>query len=113
MRKTMRNVTMVVPVLMTSCQVLEYSKSGPVAPQTTMVKTARASAPDVPVQAVASRARRSRKPIGRSMRAPLRESDDEETTREQMGCQSVRFGQLEAHRLQPVSSGVSLAMRLI
>ena len=45
----MRNVTMVVPVLMTSCQVSEKSKSGPVIAQTTITVTARMNAQGDPV----------------------------------------------------------------
>jgi hypothetical protein len=41
MRKTMRKVTMVVPVLMTSYQVSLKAKSGPVTSQTAMTRTAR------------------------------------------------------------------------
>jgi hypothetical protein len=40
MRKTMRNVTMVVPVLMTSCQVSLYRKNGPVISQASITATA-------------------------------------------------------------------------
>ena len=40
-RNTIRKVTMVVPVLMTSCQVSEKPKSGPVTAQTTMMRQAR------------------------------------------------------------------------
>ena len=40
-RKTIRKVTMVVPVLMTSCQVSLKWKSGPVTAQTRMTTTAR------------------------------------------------------------------------
>jgi hypothetical protein len=39
-RKTIRKVTMVVPVLMTSCQVSEKPKSGPVTAHTRMTATA-------------------------------------------------------------------------
>src|SRR6516164_2142941 len=42
MTKTIRNVTIVVPVLMTSCQLSDQSKSGPVAPHTTTLKNASA-----------------------------------------------------------------------
>src|SRR5215212_5331299 len=38
-RKTMRKVTMVVPVLMINCQVSEYPKIGPVAAQTRITIT--------------------------------------------------------------------------
>jgi hypothetical protein len=39
----MRKVTMVVPVLITSCQVSEKSKSGPVTAHTTMIARAKAN----------------------------------------------------------------------
>src|SRR4051794_20010287 len=42
MRKTIRNVTIVVPVLMTSCQVSEKWKNGPVIAHTTTVPSASA-----------------------------------------------------------------------
>src|SRR6478736_3830176 len=42
MRKTIRNVTMVVPVLITSCQVSEKWKNGPVTIHTRTVPRARA-----------------------------------------------------------------------
>ena len=41
MRKIIKNVTMVVPVLMTSCHVFEKSKSGSVISHATMARTAR------------------------------------------------------------------------
>ena len=44
----MRKVMMVVLVLMTSCQVSEKPKSGPVAAQTTMVAIARTDAQGEP-----------------------------------------------------------------
>ena len=53
MRKTIRKVTMVVPVLMTSCHVSEKPKSGPVAAQTRMTPRAVAKAHEPPVQHVA------------------------------------------------------------
>src|SRR5689334_8228176 len=40
MMNTIRNVTIVVPVLITSCQVLEKPRSGPVQAQTTRTATA-------------------------------------------------------------------------
>src|SRR5829696_2743329 len=49
MRKTIRKVTMVVPVLMTSCQVSEKPKSGPVTAQTTTTPAATAKAGGRPV----------------------------------------------------------------
>ena len=42
MRKTIRNVTIVVPVLITSCQVSENWKNGPVIAHTTTVPSASA-----------------------------------------------------------------------
>jgi len=39
-RKTIRKVMMVVPVLITSCQVSEKPKTGPETSQTTMIATA-------------------------------------------------------------------------
>ena len=53
MRKTIRNVTMVVPVLMTSCQVSENPKKGPLISQTTMMKQAIPKAGDEPDHLVA------------------------------------------------------------
>src|SRR4030095_7210293 len=40
MRKTIRNVTIVVPVLMASCQVSLYRKNGPVTSQASITATA-------------------------------------------------------------------------
>ena len=60
MRNTIRNVTMVVPVLMTSCQLFEYSNTGPNASQTTTVATARLKALVLPVHCVAVAENRSR-----------------------------------------------------
>jgi hypothetical protein len=50
MRNTMRKVTMVVPVLITSCHVLLKPKSGPVIPQATMIATATRNALGVPAR---------------------------------------------------------------
>jgi hypothetical protein len=50
MMKTMRKVTMVVPVLMTSCQVSEKWKTGPVTAQTRMIRVAPAKAHVEPSQ---------------------------------------------------------------
>src|SRR4029453_10647730 len=47
--KTIRNVTMLVPVLITSCQVSENPNSGPVTAQTTMTPSATMNAHGVPV----------------------------------------------------------------
>src|SRR5271155_4410197 len=44
MTNTIRKVTMVVPVFMTSCQVSEKWNKGPVIPQTTIIITATANA---------------------------------------------------------------------
>src|SRR5262245_12348890 len=52
MRNTIRNVTMVVPVLMTSCQVSEYWKTGPEIPHTRIVPSAIAKAPVPPAHLV-------------------------------------------------------------
>src|SRR5580765_1862657 len=52
MRKTIKNVMMVVPVLMTSCHVSENLKTGPVTPHTTIVARATANAHEPPVHAV-------------------------------------------------------------
>jgi predicted component of type VI protein secretion system len=41
MRNTIRKVTIVVPVLITSCQVSEKLKSGPVTAHATMIATAK------------------------------------------------------------------------
>ena len=53
---------MVVPVLMTSCHVLENSKIGPVTSHTTMVAVGRPKASEVPVHSVAVREIRSNQP---------------------------------------------------
>src|SRR3954447_16569354 len=54
-RNTIRNGTTVVPVLMTSCQVSEKPKNGPLAAQTTMVREAMPNAAELPDQSVARR----------------------------------------------------------
>ena len=59
MRNTIRKVTMVVPVLMTSCQVSEKWNNGPVKPQTTMIPTAKMKACVLPAASVAKREKRS------------------------------------------------------
>src|SRR6185503_2792756 len=56
-RNTMRNVTMVVPVLITSCQVSEKPNSGPVAAQTSTVAQAAKNAVGDPARVEACRAR--------------------------------------------------------
>src|SRR5437762_589714 len=61
MRNTIRKVTMVVPVLMTSCQVSEKPKNGPVTAQTTTVSKASKKAMVLPVQIVAQREKRSKR----------------------------------------------------
>src|SRR5713226_4189385 len=60
MRKTIRKVTIVVPVLMTNCHVSEKWNSGPVIPQTIITDRARMNAIDVPVAFVALSENRSR-----------------------------------------------------
>src|SRR6266542_3169029 len=52
-RKTMRKVMMVVPVLITNCQVSENRKNGPLINHTITTSTARRKAADVPVALVA------------------------------------------------------------
>src|SRR5881275_345856 len=59
MRKTIKKVTIVVPVLITSCQVSEKWKKGPVAIQTRITSVASAKAQELPLQAVARRENRS------------------------------------------------------
>src|SRR5690242_15129216 len=54
-RNTIRNVTMVVPVLITSCHVSEKWKIGPVTSQTTITITASANAHELPDQSVTAR----------------------------------------------------------
>src|SRR3984885_7184980 len=56
MRKTIRNVTMVVPVLITSCQVSEKWNAYPEAPQTKMTSTAQEKAHFDPSQPEANAA---------------------------------------------------------
>ena len=58
-RNTIRNVTIVVPVLITSCQVSEKWKIGPVTSQTTITARRAANAHELPVQAVTARDQRS------------------------------------------------------
>src|SRR5436305_10254987 len=53
MRNTIRNVTTVVPVLMTNCHVSEKRKTGPVMHQTKITSNAMMKAVDVPVALVA------------------------------------------------------------
>ena len=60
MRNTIRNVTIVVPVLITSCQVSEKPKMGPVMAQTRMMPRASAKAGTLPVKRVAAEAKRSK-----------------------------------------------------
>src|SRR5262245_6281051 len=65
MRKTIRNVTIVVPVLMTSCHVSEKWKIGPVTAHARMTATATANAQELPAQSVAASENLSRAcPIG-------------------------------------------------
>ena len=53
----MRNVTMVVPVLITSCHVSLYPNKGPVAAQTITISTANANVVDEPETLAAPRAK--------------------------------------------------------
>src|SRR5947209_4188491 len=67
MRNTIRKVMIVVPVLMSSCQLSngvcdQRTKSGYVNNQATIDPTARAKARELPVQMVACRAKRSSGP---------------------------------------------------
>ena len=59
MANTMRNVTIVVPVLITSCQVSEKPKSGPMAAQTMTTSAAAPIVQGVPAHRVIAEARRS------------------------------------------------------
>jgi phosphoribosylpyrophosphate synthetase len=61
MRNTIRKVTTVVPVLMTSCQVSEYLKTGPVTSQMIITLMAMINAAELPVAAVAQLENRSKK----------------------------------------------------
>lgn len=70
----MRNVTMVVPVLMMSCQVSEYPNAGPVIAQTTMMRIAMTNAQALPrtvdvFRAKIPKASRIRQKISRSSQA--------------------------------------------
>ena len=58
MANTIRNVTIVVPVLMTSCQVSEKPKIGPVMPHTSTTATAPTKANGVPAAREHQRAKR-------------------------------------------------------
>src|SRR4051812_35009060 len=62
MRNTMRKVTMVVPVLITNCQVSLYLKIGPVTAQITIVANARRKAMGFPVQSAVAFAKRENRP---------------------------------------------------
>ena len=59
MRNTIRKVTIVVPVLMTSCQVSEKPNSGPVKAQAMTTASATPKAHDVPTHSVRAREKRS------------------------------------------------------
>src|SRR5437016_188509 len=61
MRNTIRKVTMVVLVLMTSCQVSEKAKKGPLTSQMMIESTASPNAAELPDQSVARRESRARK----------------------------------------------------
>src|SRR4051812_29462176 len=54
-RNTIRNVTMVVPVLMTSCQVSEYLNIGPVRSHAKIIAAAIPKAQELPDHAVTRR----------------------------------------------------------
>ena len=56
MRNTMRKVTTVVPVLMTSCQVSLKWKSGPLAPQARTTRSASRNARGLPTASDAAKA---------------------------------------------------------
>src|SRR4051812_5908665 len=58
MRKTIKNVTMVVPVLIVSCHPLENLNNGPEAPQAITISSAAANAPGEPIAREEVRARR-------------------------------------------------------
>src|ERR1700712_5458252 len=60
-RNTIRKVTMVVPVLITNCQVSEYLKTGPVTAQMITVAAAIIKAAELPVAFVAQLEKRSNK----------------------------------------------------
>src|ERR1043165_3005156 len=62
-KNTIRNVMIVVPVLITNCQVSEKSNIGPVIAQTTTVPAANKKATELPVAFVAHSANRSKKPF--------------------------------------------------
>ncbi len=61
MRNTIRNVMMVVPVLMTSCQVSEYLNRGPVAAYSSIIPTEVTKAAVEPVNLVMVPANRPKK----------------------------------------------------
>src|ERR1041384_8240092 len=63
-RNTIRKVTMVVPVLITSCHVSEKWNRGPVIPHTTIVPRAIAKAGTLPVNRVAADANPSKARAG-------------------------------------------------
>jgi len=58
MANTIRNVTIVVPVLMTSCHVSEKPNNGPVTPHTITMATAATNANGVPAAREHQRAKR-------------------------------------------------------
>src|ERR1700712_2519661 len=58
-RKTIKNVIMVVPVFIISCHVSEYLNMGPVIPQIIMVDIAMINAAELPVAMVAQLEKRS------------------------------------------------------
>src|SRR5256885_754689 len=63
MRNTIRNVTMVVPVLMTSCQVSENLKYGPATAHNTTTRHAPMKTHVRPVHSVAVREKRSNRSL--------------------------------------------------
>src|SRR6188508_1870190 len=98
-RKTMMNVMMVVPVLMTSCQVSDQRKIGPLINQTMMVPAARQNAAVDPVQRVAQVANRSimwglrwQRPFHAGCQRLVafipREARDHQNDRDECACQS-------------------------
>src|SRR3972149_393597 len=89
MRNTMRKVTIVVPVLMTSCHVSLKWKIGPVAIQAMITRTAMPKVPGWPVARAIPLARRAKKPAGYGY-PPLR--------RGPRVCQTIRQGERLGHR---------------
>src|SRR5215207_9067495 len=120
-RKTIRNVTIVVPVLITSCHVSEKPKRGPVTIQTTMTVTARANAIELPDASVAACAKRSRRGALRvvaerrrcrlveaaSVAASSIGADAEaRARRRRIGVAMIPFEQATFRHAEPVGSGL-------